>query len=103
MRRAVAAFARSGLSRGRRQRIDVRRQCDQVQVSPAVERQFGDSLVLDDGSDGRVLGLQQIGLRGDLDGFAHLSDLKRKIETDGLLDLHFDIVAGRGLKPGVRL
>src|SRR5437867_8684891 len=53
----VAALPGSGLSRPRSEGVRVGRHGDQAQVFAAVERQFGDDLVLDHRTDGCRLGL----------------------------------------------
>jgi len=47
----------------------------------------------DGGSSGR--------LRGDFNGFAHLAHLEGHIETNRLLNLNFDIIAGSDFEAGV--
>ena len=98
---AVAALARTRLARGGGKRVGVRRQRDQIQVFPSVERQFDDALVLDYGSDRCVFRLQQIGLRGNFDGLGNLADLQRDIQANGLLHLHLDVVARGRFEAGM--
>ena len=74
---------------------------DQVQVAAPVERQFGDALVLDDGAESRVLGLQEVGRGRYLDRFADLSDLQRDVEPYRLLHLDLDVAAGDGFETGM--
>jgi len=91
---AVAAFAGARLSGGRRECIGVGGKSHKAEVGAPIEGQFDNGLVLDDGSDGGIFRLEEVGLRGDFDGFADLADLKSYIEADRLLNLHFDVIAG---------
>src|SRR6266571_291187 len=86
----VAALPGSGLSRPRSEGVRVGRHGDQAQVFAAVERQFGDDLVLDHRPDGCRLGLQQVRGRGDFDSLANLSDLENHVQTQDLLYLDFE-------------
>ena len=52
--RALAAKSGAGLPGRGREHVDVGRLGDQIQVLPAVQRQFGHHLVLDDGAESNV-------------------------------------------------
>jgi hypothetical protein len=93
---AVAALPRPRLTGGRRKIAHVGSHRHQTQVIAPVERELYDSLVFDHAANGRVFGLQQGGGGGNLDGFGYLADLKREIQTHGLLHLHLDVIAGHG-------
>src|SRR5262249_23859069 len=95
---AIAALPRLRLTRRRRKVTDIRRQSHEIQVLAAVERKFDDALGFDDASDGRVFGLQQGGRSFDLNGLGNLGDFEREIETNALLHLDSDVVAGDGFE-----
>ena len=60
LRGALAAKSGAGLPRRGREHVDVGREGDQIQVLPAVQRQLGHDLVLDDGTDRGALGVEQV-------------------------------------------
>src|SRR5438093_937654 len=87
---AVATLPGSGLCGPRSEGVRVGRHGDQAQVFAAVERQFGDDLVLDHRPDGWRLGLEEVRGRGDFDSLANLSDLENHVQTQDLLYLDFE-------------
>jgi hypothetical protein len=92
---AVAALPGCGLSRRWRKRVHIGRKCDQAQVIAAIQGQLGDDLVLDDCTDRRSFGLQEIRRCGNFDRLADLTDLENDVETHGLLYLDIEWFANR--------
>src|SRR5262245_48368268 len=95
---AVAPLPGTSLARRGRERVHVGRERDQTQILAAVQRQFGNEFVLDHGSNGCSLGLQQIRGGGNLDGVADLSYLEHDVEAHDLLYLDFEWFAGGHLE-----
>jgi hypothetical protein len=67
----------------------------------AVQRQFGNALVIDHGSDRSVFGLQQVGGGRNFDRFGDFADLQKQIQPDRLLHLQLQAIAGCALEARV--
>ena len=76
---ALSALPRCRLTSSGRKRVYVRRECDQVQILTAVQRQFGNDFVLQDGTNSGVILLQEVRCGGDLYTFSNLAQLQRDI------------------------
>ena len=74
---------------------DVRAQGHQLQIVPAIERQFHDSFVLDHRSDRGAFGREQRRKRGDLHRLLESTELEGEVETGGLLDLQNHVLRDR--------
>ena len=88
---AIAALTPVGLPGRWRKIVHIRRQGHQIQVLTSIEWKLYNDFVVDHHSDGRVFGLQHSGGGGDLNGFAHLAELEREIQTHCLLHLELHV------------
>ena len=77
------------------------RERDELEIVAAVQRQLDDPLVVDDGADGGVLGLELNGVGLDGDGFGDLADGEREIETDDLLHAELHVLGLVAFEPGL--
>lgn len=76
-----------GLSRGGEAEVYVGRQSDKLQIVAAVQRQFVDPLVFNNGTQSGVLADERDRLRCDFDDFGYVADRKTKVYAGALLDL----------------
>ena len=89
--RARPAFASGGLRRRAEADGHAGAQFDKAEETPAVKRQIGDALFLDDGADGGALGGQRFRARADFDGLRCLTHDEGEIHFGYLLHLQFDV------------
>ena len=87
---AITTLTRACLPGRRRQYIHVRGKRYQVQVLAAVQRKFGNDLVVDHRAKRRILCLQQIGVSGNFYTLTGLPHLECDIEPHCLLHLNFE-------------
>src|SRR5262245_54114310 len=73
----------------------------ELQIVAAVERQFDDAAILDDGSDRGVLALQHRRASDYFDSVGHLSDLQRHVNPVRAADQNLYVPALDGAEPGL--
>ena len=95
---ANATLTGTGLTGRREAEADVGGESHQLQNVATVQGQFDDTLVLDNGTDGCVLGLEQSRLCRNLDGFRYGTNLHVHIDANTGLDLKFQVRAVEGLE-----
>ncbi len=72
----------------------------ELEIVAAVEGEFDDALVFDDGAEGGGVGIDEGDGGFDFDGFADVADLEGDIDAADLGDLEFDAGADLGGEAG---
>jgi hypothetical protein len=85
---AFAALAAVGLPASTLFRGDVDAGPRQRQEVAAVEGQFDNTLLVNDGTQSRALGLQQLSAARYFDGFRDSADFHREVDAPDVADLH---------------